>query len=250
MEGETEKEPAEEKESDDTGQSGEEEEGGTRHHKTSECAQPDQDLPIMHWEDLSLRIAELEKQEEERRERAKSASGSELLTGSEGRKDERRGGARRQSGEDEVEPRSCRVTVITSRFTHHKNLQLCYINNSESDEEEAGTCKEGSTGASSNGYHPSGLKQEVKVALRALRDKLWAEQKEKEHLTSCTAATRRTHLDLIDLQLCSLQHLLSLRVSLGQEVQDLSSELVCHLLERDQLRTKQDAMLMDVQDLT
>lgn len=31
----------------------------------------DQPLPIMHWEALSLRIAELEKQEEERRERAK-----------------------------------------------------------------------------------------------------------------------------------------------------------------------------------
>lgn len=30
----------------------------------------DQDLPIMHWEDLSLRIAELEKQEEERRKKA------------------------------------------------------------------------------------------------------------------------------------------------------------------------------------
>lgn len=31
---------------------------------------------------------------------------------------------------------------------------------------------------------------------------------------------------------------------------DLSSELVGHLLIRDQLRTKQDAMLLDVQDLT
>ena len=30
----------------------------------------------------------------------------------------------------------------------------------------------------------------------------------------------------------------------------LSSELVAHLLVRDQLRTKQDAMLLDVQDLT
>lgn len=31
----------------------------------------DPSLPIMHWEALSLRIAELEKQDEERRERAK-----------------------------------------------------------------------------------------------------------------------------------------------------------------------------------
>lgn len=37
-----------------------------------QCQEPytqEQDLPIMHWEDLSLRIAELEKQEEERRKR-------------------------------------------------------------------------------------------------------------------------------------------------------------------------------------
>lgn len=36
------------------------------------CQEPytqDQGLPIMHWEDLSLRIAELEKQEEERRKK-------------------------------------------------------------------------------------------------------------------------------------------------------------------------------------
>lgn len=69
MEGETEKETAEEKESDETQPFAGE--GAGRLCQNGESSEDDQDLPIMHWEDLSLRIAELEKQEEERRERAK-----------------------------------------------------------------------------------------------------------------------------------------------------------------------------------
>lgn len=69
MEGDTEKETAEEKEGDDTELSGEE--GVGRLHQSGRSSDEDQDLPIMQWEDLSLRIAELEKQEEERKERAK-----------------------------------------------------------------------------------------------------------------------------------------------------------------------------------
>lgn len=57
MEGE--KETAEEKEED-------EEKKVTRITAGSRLAYPD--LPIMHWEDLSQRIAELEKQEQERME--------------------------------------------------------------------------------------------------------------------------------------------------------------------------------------
>lgn len=60
---EEEKEVAEEKEGD------EEEEG--LHLITGASTVDSQDLPIMHWEDLSQRIAELEKQEQERRERSK-----------------------------------------------------------------------------------------------------------------------------------------------------------------------------------
>lgn len=247
MEGETDKETGEEKESDDKGQSGEEEEEGMGNHGNAESSKDDHDLPIMHWEDLSLRIAELEKQEEEKRERAKSGTGTELMVG---RTNEWQGSLRRENLEEDEELRRCRVTVIASRFPNHKNLQLCFINNSESEEDEDEAVKEGSTGAGSNGYHPSGLKQEVRASLRALRDKLWAEQKEQEHLASSNSVTSRKHLERCDLQTCSLQQLLSLRTSLQQDTQDLSSELVAHLLIRDQLRTKQDAMLLDVQDLT
>ncbi|XP_042355422.1 uncharacterized protein LOC121952683 [Plectropomus leopardus] len=102
-----------------------------------------------------------------------------------------------------------------------------------------------------NGCHAAGLKQEVATALRTLRDKLLAEQRESEHLSgSSSCVSERKHLERLELQELSVQQLSSLRASLQQEVHALSSELVTHLLVRDQLRTKQDAMLLDVQDLT
>ncbi|XP_038846017.1 schwannomin-interacting protein 1 [Salvelinus namaycush] len=243
MEGET----AEEKESDETQPFAGE--GAGRLHQNGESSEDDQDLPIMHWEDLSLRIAELEKQEEERRERAKSTSGSEQGSVSGGWSEERQGGLwRKDEWEDEEDYGRCRVTVVSSRFHNQKNLQLCYINNSESEDEE-GAVKEGSIGPGSYGYHPSGLKLEVRAALCALKNKLLAEQKE-EHLACSSVITKRKHLEHCDLQTCSIQQLNSLRTSLNHDIHDLSSELVGHLLIRDQLRTKQDAMLLDVQDLT
>uniref|UniRef100_UPI003AAAFCBF schwannomin-interacting protein 1 n=1 Tax=Centroberyx gerrardi TaxID=166262 RepID=UPI003AAAFCBF len=184
----------------------------------------------MHWEDLSLRIAELEKQERERRERAKS------------------GGEVRKATEEE-DPRRCRVSVLSSRLSSHRNLQLCFINNSDSEEEE-GADRKVSMGTGSNGCHAAGLKQEVAAALRALRDKLLEEQKEKERAAGSAAVSRRKHLERCELQELSLQQLSGLKASLQQDVHALSSELVAHLLVRDQLRTKQDAMLLDVQDLT
>ncbi len=52
-------------ESDDPSPSGQ----GTK-EQSEECPLGDHDLPIMQWEDLSLRIAELERQEEDRRKKA------------------------------------------------------------------------------------------------------------------------------------------------------------------------------------
>ncbi|KAJ7996053.1 hypothetical protein DPEC_G00233090 [Dallia pectoralis] len=234
----------EKEEKDDTGLS---EKGAGRSHEE------DQDLPIMHWEDLSLRIAELEKQEEERRERAKSTSGSEQESVSGGWAEERQGGQwRRDEWEEQEDYARCRVTVVSSRFNHHKNLQLCYINNSESDEEEveSGADQKGPIEAGGHGNRPAGLKLEVRAALSALRNKLLAEENEKQCLTCSSVVTKRKHLERSDMEVCSIQRLNSLRTSLSHGIHDLSSELVGHLLIRDQLRTKQDAMLLDVQDMT
>ncbi|TMS14488.1 schwannomin-interacting protein 1 [Larimichthys crocea] len=223
MEGE--KETAEEKE--------EEEEEKELHHIAEATSVDYPDLPIMHWEDLSQRIAELEKQEQERRERSKRGAGVRM-EGSQG------GVWSDVSEEDEEDFRRCRVT---QRFHNHRNLQLCFINNSDSEDEEEG-------GNQKVSMRTAGLKQEVAVALRTLRDKLLAEQKEKEHLAGSSSVAKRKHLERWELQECSVQQLSSLRASLQQDVHALSSELVAHLLVRDQLRTKQDAMLLDVQDLT
>lgn len=230
-----EKETAEEKE--------EEEEDKELHHHFMAASSVDYpDLPIMHWEDLSQRIAELEKQEQERRERSKKC-GVRMGESYEGVWSD-------IWDEEEEDFRRCRAAAVTSRFHNHRNLQLCFINDSESEEEEEGTNEKGSMGTGGKGCHATGLKQEVIIALRTLRDKLLAEQKETEHLASCSDVTKRKHLERWELQECSEKQLSSLRVTLQQEVHALSSELVAHLLVRDQLRTKQDAMLLDVQDLT
>ncbi|XP_052464277.1 schwannomin-interacting protein 1-like isoform X1 [Carassius gibelio] len=234
---------------------------GTK-QQSEESPLGDHNLPIMQWEDLSLRIAELERQEEERRKKAERLGLSErdrildrCWTES------KHHSLRRAPGADEDDYGPCRVPVITSRFNSPKNLQLCFINNSESEDEddEGASSKESSCEAEVRGSCSRGLKQEVKAALRALRDKLWAEQKEKEnevrqdHIRQAphsNMSIRRKILSLNDLQTCSLLQLRALRASLNEDIQDLSSELVKHLVVRDHLQTKQDALLLDVQDMT
>ncbi|KAG7484103.1 hypothetical protein MATL_G00045580 [Megalops atlanticus] len=265
MEGEKERESekGEEKENDEAEDSDRVTEGAAL-----PCEEGSSDLPIMHWEALSLRIAELEKQEEERKERLKSLGVLERGSVSAGWMKERERGS--WSAEwDDTEDRSRRIMALTSRFHNQKNLQLCFINNSESEdeeEEEDGVGTENSREGVADGHGPSrqapppanadkgkrtrGLKMEVRATLSALRDKLWAEQREKERLACCDTGIKRKPLELSDLQNLSLQQLDSLRASLNQAIHDLSSELVSRLLMRDQLRTEQDAMLLDVEDMT
>lgn len=66
---EEEKEVAEEKEEEE-----DENEGERLHLITGTSTVDSQNLPIMHWDDLSQRIAELEQQEQERSERSKVSS--------------------------------------------------------------------------------------------------------------------------------------------------------------------------------
>ncbi|XP_052464280.1 uncharacterized protein LOC128021252 isoform X4 [Carassius gibelio] len=187
---------------------------GTK-QQSEESPLGDHNLPIMQWEDLSLRIAELERQEEERRKKAERLGLSErdrildrCWTES------KHHSLRRAPGADEDDYGPCRVPVITSRFNSPKNLQLCFINNSESEDED-------DEGASS-----------------------------KEQAPHSNMSIRRKILSLNDLQTCSLLQLRALRASLNEDIQDLSSELVKHLVVRDHLQTKQDALLLDVQDMT
>ncbi|XP_063043508.1 schwannomin-interacting protein 1 [Engraulis encrasicolus] len=245
MEGEKERERerGEEKESDDM----EDSEGASLVWQ-KDYAEDELGLPIMHWEDLNLRIAELEKQEEERKEK----EGIEGLSNWRGQHLD----IHRDDWE-EREDLNSRVTALTSRFQSHMNLQLCFINDSESEEEAEDaanvqektskkTGKKGAQSAATNGAtskRKSGFKMEVRAALSALRDKLWTEQSPK-------VLNRKKTLDRSELQILSMKELTVLHKSLTKDIQELSSDLVGRLLTRDQLRTEQDAMLLEVQDLT
>ncbi|CAB1316386.1 unnamed protein product [Coregonus sp. 'balchen'] len=201
MEGDTEKETAEEKESDDTELSGEERAG--RLHQNGGSSEDDQDLPIMQWGDLSLQYEWVGTGECVRGLGGEEAGWAAEERGMAG------GGLRKVSNSTTTKIYSYATpTTVRARML------------------------------------------EVRAALSALKNKLLAEQKEKEHLACSSVITKRKHLECCDLQICSIQQLNSIRTSLNYGIHNLSSELVGHLLIRDQLRTKQDAMLLDVQDLT
>ncbi|KAK5848662.1 hypothetical protein PBY51_006256 [Eleginops maclovinus] len=218
-------------------------------------------LPIMHWEALSLRIAELEKQEEENKEkRAKSGVSLERGRAPVSWTEER--GRRSESWEDGDDACNSHVLALTSRLQTQMNLQLCFINDSESEEEgekesdtskDSGSTRRGTVQVQKN--PPPAAKPEkpksrgFRNTLRNLRDRLRT-----DHKTLATAGSdpevQRRHVERTDLENFSIKDLNALCASLSKTIQDLSSDLVGRLQVRDQLRTEQDAMLLEVQDLT
>ncbi|XP_034532819.1 schwannomin-interacting protein 1 [Notolabrus celidotus] len=213
-------------------------------------------LPIMHWEALSLRIAELEKQEEEKKAKGLSPDrGRAPVSWMEER------GRRGESWEDRDDACNSHVLALTSRLQTQMNLQLCFINNSESEEEEEEEEKEGESSSTRRGAalvqkspQPAAKPEKPKSrgfrnTLRNLRDRLRTDHKTQSAARSDPAAQRR-HLERSDLKKFSMKELNAHNKSLSKNIQDLSSELVGLLQVRDQLRTEQDAMLLEVQDLT
>ncbi|XP_067380410.1 schwannomin-interacting protein 1 isoform X2 [Channa argus] len=211
-------------------------------------------LPIMHWEALSLRIAELEKQEEEK----KAKRGVSLEQSSQPvswTDDRKRRGEKWEEGEG-----NSNLMALTSCLQTQMNLQLCFINNSESEEEEkekgikkeSPSTKKGDVQVYKNPQpdaKPETPKSRGFRTLWNLRDRLKTNNK-----VTATAysdpVVQKKHLERSDLQNFSIKELNGLCKSLSQTIQELSSELVGRLQVRDQLRTEQDAMLLEVQDLT
>ncbi|XP_054609121.1 schwannomin-interacting protein 1 isoform X1 [Dunckerocampus dactyliophorus] len=220
-------------------------------------------LPIMHWEALSLRIAELEKQEEEKKEKmAKSRASLERgrapvsWTGERGRRRE----SWDDDDDDDNDDEACNshMTALSSRLQTQMNLQLCFINDSESEEEdeekEDDVSKKRGTIPVHKNPQPAAKPEKTKSrgfrnTWRKLRDRLRADHKPLKPATSDPIVQRR-HLERSDLQNFTMKELNALCSSLRQTIQDLSTELVGRLQIRDQLRTEQDAMLLEVQDLT
>nr|XP_020450662.1 schwannomin-interacting protein 1-like [Monopterus albus] len=224
------------------------------------CNEDNMGLPIMHWEALSLRIADLEKQEEEKK--AKIGDSLERDRAPVSWTEERR--RRAESWEDGEDACNSHVLALTSRLQTQMNLQLCFINISESEEEEGEREEETNKKESSNTRR--GAVQVCKTpqpaskperttsrgfrnTLRNLRDRLRSDYKTTTAAHSDPVVQKR-HFQRSDLQRFSIKELNVLCTSLSQTIQDLSSELVGRLQVRDQLRTEQDAMLLEVQDLT
>lgn len=173
---------------------------------------PEKSLPMMHWEELSARIEELERQE-------RSVQGAALR------------GVWYDDQEEEKKKRR-----LTTRF--QKNLQLCFYNDGDS-EDEGGAKGKGSVGC--------GLKQEVVVTLRMLRDKRLDELRRE---TTEPVRSGASTLVRSELEQRSVQELQGLRSGLQRDAHGQSAELVTVLLIRDQLRTEQEALLLDLLDLT
>lgn len=216
-------------------------------------------LPIMHWEALSLRIAELEKQEEEKKGKmAKTAACPHPGPAPPSWREER---GRMTDGWDGDDACNSHVLALTSRLQTQMNLQLCFINNSESEEEEEEkkgemSPKEGNK-CSKTQKDPDPAIQSEKIRsrmfrnpLKSLRERLRQHTKNPAAAAPSVSVVQRRVLVLRDLQGFSIKELSSQCASLSQDVQALSSELVSLLQVRDQLRTEQDAMLLEVQDLT
>ncbi|XP_054609123.1 schwannomin-interacting protein 1 isoform X2 [Dunckerocampus dactyliophorus] len=219
-------------------------------------------LPIMHWEALSLRIAELEKQEEEKKEKmAKSRASLERgrapvsWTGERGRRRE----SWDDDDDDDNDDEACNshMTALSSRLQTQMNLQLCFINDSESEEEdeekEDDVSKKRGTIPVHKNPQPAAKPEKTKSrgfrnTWRKLRDRLRADHKPLP--ATSDPIVQRRHLERSDLQNFTMKELNALCSSLRQTIQDLSTELVGRLQIRDQLRTEQDAMLLEVQDLT
>uniref|UniRef100_A0A8C4X924 Si:dkey-6n21.12 n=1 Tax=Erpetoichthys calabaricus TaxID=27687 RepID=A0A8C4X924_ERPCA len=224
-----------------------------------EQSEDDTELPIMQWEELGRRIEELEMQEVEREKKRKTQNLLAGIAETAGGHDKQSIRASYDDGDDET---TRHVISLTSRLQSRMNLQLCFINNSESEDEE-----EEEQSKQKHNYdtqpeefspppvahrntveRPEELQNQSYVSAGPKEGAAKEGQREDKQSKSPTELPRR--LKRVDLQKLSVQKLESLRASLMQAIQDLSSELVCLLLCRDKLQIERDAILTEVEDLT
>ncbi|TNM93452.1 schwannomin-interacting protein 1 [Takifugu flavidus] len=219
-------------------------------------------FPIMHWEALSLRIAELEKQEELKKEqKAKLHCGVSLERGRSPLLCAEERGRRADRWDDAEDACNSHVLTLTSRLQTQMNLQLCFINNSESEDEEEPevgkkepkNTQKGTVQVQQNPQPPAKTQNSkfggLKNTLKNLRARMRTDNRTLAATCSDPVVQRR-HLERSDLQNYTIKDLNAVCTSLSQAIQELSSELVGLLQVRDQLRTEQDAMLLEIQDLT
>ncbi|XP_061524857.1 pre-mRNA-splicing factor 38B isoform X2 [Phycodurus eques] len=228
------------------------------------CDRYEPGLPIMHWEALSLRIAELEKQEEEKKDKlAKSASAS-LERGrapvgcagerADGRRDSREDGRRRHRYRRDREDRRDRdddghVSALGSRESDDEEQE---DDEEEEERDDAAAAAARRVGVVTGHETPAPADKSEKNKSRGFRN-TWRKLRERLRAANPTGSHPPVHagrLERSDVRELSPGELRARRSFLTQTVQELSSDLVAGLQVRDRLRTEQDAMLLELQDLT
>ncbi|XP_052010172.1 schwannomin-interacting protein 1-like isoform X6 [Xyrauchen texanus] len=224
------RERGDEKESDDT----KEDSDGAALNWHEGYPEDDLSLPIMHWEDLSLRI------EEERRQREKDLDRLTVEW------PEIRGlRSHRETYEDTEDDCNSHLTALTSSESEEEEeeMEAKKEQSSKNGSRQRTEKQQGSSCSSTKKDKSGGFKNDVRAALSVLRHKLRLEQK--QTVPPSEAVRERKHFKQSDLKNLSLKELKALRSSLSKDIHDLSSELVGRLLTRDQLRTEQDALLLE-----
>ncbi|KAI1236030.1 Schwannomin-interacting protein 1, partial [Lamprotornis superbus] len=126
--------------------------------------------------------------------------------------------------------RSCRDSSVTvpvlPRLQSGMNLQICFVNDSGSDKDSDGD--------------DSKTETSLDTPLSPMLPHM-------PHISECLMKRSLKPTDLRDMSIGQLQVIVN---DLHSQIESLNEELVQLLLVRDELHTEQDAMLVDIEDLT
>ncbi|XP_072349406.1 schwannomin-interacting protein 1-like [Scyliorhinus torazame] len=218
------------------------------------------DMPIMNWEALENHIAGLQLRENEKQAREWNANPTVVAADQSPLWRRRTDGSHRFTSRERADSSSWQMTGFScaTRFHSRMNLQLCFINesSSESDTEEPaggaaatlppqGTRAEEAAAEGSLLSRRKELECEAKRGLALLKRRLDLQKQQSK------ATPRRSQaLELSDLRQLDTKQLQNRQSSIFSQIHSLNTKLMELLEIRDDLKTEQDAMLVEIGDLT
>ncbi|XP_038642920.1 schwannomin-interacting protein 1-like [Scyliorhinus canicula] len=218
------------------------------------------DMPIMNWEALENHIAGLQLRENEKQARERNANPAVVAADQSPLWRRKTDGSHRFTSQERVDSNSWQMTGFScaTRFHSRMNLQLCFINESSSDsdtEEPAGgaaatpspqgtRAEEGAAEGSLLSRRKE-LESEAKRGLALLKRRLDLEKQQSK------ASPRQSHaLELSDLRQLNMKQIQNRQSSIFSQIHGFNTQLMELLEIRDDLKTEQDAMLVEIGDLT
>ncbi|XP_078057013.1 schwannomin-interacting protein 1-like [Mustelus asterias] len=218
------------------------------------------DLPIMNWEALENHIAGLQLREQEKQARERSGKPSVVAAHQSPLGRRRMDSLHRFTSWERDNNNTWQMTGFScsTRFHSRMNLQLCFINDSssESDTEEAvagASATPPPQRCSSEGVPAEGslLSRKKELESEAKRDLALVKRRlDLEKQQSRDTERRSRSLEPSDLREMNMIQLQNMQSSIFSQIHDLNTQLMELLETRDDLNSKQDAMLVEIGDLT